>query len=308
MIARIGRTRRSAALAALLLLVVPPAARPAAGGTVVLLRSRALAPFDSVAAGFHDRYSDVVYDVTLDGFDPVALIRNVSRLRPEAVVAVGLRAALFARDNFPRIPLVHTMVVDPARHDLVGAWITGVSSDVPPVQSLEALRHAAPDVRRVGVVVGPGGASTVLRQAREAAQRTGIVLIEERIPDLVALPVRARGLVERVDALWLLADATVATPEGFRFLLDLSLAHRKPLLVFAEPLVRAGAFAALCPDYGWIGERAAEAVRRIQAGERAGDIPIASLRRTRLVMNLATARAIGRSVPPDAIESAAVLP
>jgi putative ABC transport system substrate-binding protein len=307
MIAGPRRARRFALVAALLVLAAP-AGRPAAAGTVVLLRSRALAPFDSVAAGFHDRYSDAVYDITLDGSDPVELIRDVSRLRPEAVVAVGLRASLFARDNFPRIPLVHTMVVDPARHDLVGAWITGISSDVPPAQSLEALHRAAPDVRRVGVVVGPAGAGGVLRQARQAARRIGIVLIEAPIPDLAALPGRARELVERVDALWLLADPTVATPEGFRFLLDLSLAHRKPLLVFAEPLVRAGAFAALCPDYGWIGERAAEAVRRIQAGERAGDIPVASLKRTRLVVNLATARAIGRTVPSDAVEAAAVVP
>jgi putative ABC transport system substrate-binding protein len=224
------------------------------------------------------------------------------------VVAIGIRAALFARDRLPRTPLVYCMVPDPARHDLAGVWITGVLAEVPPELELQALRRAAPDVRRVAVFVGPGGESAFLRQARAAAARTGLALAEVQLPDLAALPSRAREAVEHADAIWIPADATVATAEGFRFLLDLSLLHRKPLLAFAEPLVRAGAFAALCPDYGWIGERAAEAVRRIQAGERAGDIPVAALKRTRLVINPATARALGREIPIGAVEVAVMVP
>jgi hypothetical protein len=41
----------------------------------------------------------------------------------------------------------------------------------------------------------------------------------------------------------------------------------------------------------------ADAVRRIQAGERAGDIPVRPLKQTRMIVNLTTSRALGRTLP-----------
>src|SRR5205807_9057929 len=104
----------------------------------------------------------------------------------------------------------------------------------------------------------------------------------------------AHVLVDHADALWLPADPTVATPEAFQFLLELSLAHRKPLLVFSESLVRAGALLAVVPDYEWTGTAAAAAVQRILSGERAGDVPVAGPVHTRVVRNPDAARALGR--------------
>jgi ABC-type uncharacterized transport system substrate-binding protein len=51
--------------------------------------------------------------------------------------------------------------------------------------------------------------------------------------------------------------------------------------------------AAIAPDYAAAGAQAADAVRRIQSGERPADIPIAAVRRTHVVVNEATARAVG---------------
>ena len=43
------------------------------------------------------------------------------------------------------------------------------------------------------------------------------------------------------------------------------------------------------------------------AGERAGDIPVAPLKRSRVVVNEATARAIGRPLPAKVLQDAEVL-
>jgi putative ABC transport system substrate-binding protein len=296
-----GRIRLVPAFALMLALAGWIAPGRSAAGTVVLLRSRPLAPYDSTAAGFRGAYRGILVEITLgEGADP-ALEGELRRLRPEVVVAIGLRAALFARDRLPRTPMVFCVVPDPRGHDLEGAWITGVSADVPPDLDLAALRRAAPDVRRVGLVIGAGADGDFRRRARAAAAHAGLSLVEASVTDAASLAARAREIVDQVDALWMPADAAAATPEGFRFLLELSLAHRKPLLAFTESLVRAGAFVAMCPDYAWVGARAAEAVRRIQAGERAGDIPVARLERTRLVVNASTARALGREIPAGII-------
>jgi putative ABC transport system substrate-binding protein len=221
---------------------------------------------------------------------------------PEVIVAVGLKAAVLVHDRMPRVPLVYTMVPSPERHDLVGAWITGIAADVPPSMELAALHRLAPEVREVGVLIGTGQAEWI-RAARAAAGHLGIRLDVAVVDRVENLGPQLRDLVTRAHAIWLPADPSLATPEAFRFTLDQALAHRIPLLAFAAGLVRAGALAAAAPDLAWVGERTAESVRRIQAGERAGDVPSTDVRRVRVIANLATARAIGLEISPGALES-----
>ena len=85
-------------------------------------------------------------------------------------------------------------------------------------------------------------------------------------------------------------------PEVFRYLLDLSLSSRRPLLVYSESLVRAGALAAVTPDYRWVGGQLAAVARRIRAGQTPGSIPVVPLKRTHIAYNEVTARAL--ALPP----------
>lgn len=279
------------AFAALVLTAVP-----AHAGEVVILKSRASSAYDSAASGFEAAYRRTVVRFSLEDAG-AALPRRVADLRPDAIVAVGLRAALYARDRFPRTPVVFCAVPEAARDELSGDWLTGVTTDVAPAAEFGSWRRMAPDVRRVAMFYGTCTGAALARAARGAAAAHGLELVEVPVHDLSQLAARAREVAPRVDALWMPADATVAVSEAFQFLLKLSLERRKPLFVFSDALVRAGAMAAITPDYAAAGAQAADAVRRIQAGERAGDIPVAGVRRTRLVMNEATARALGRDVP-----------
>lgn len=282
--------------------------RPAVAGQVVLLRTRALGPYETAIAGFDSAYRGQVTQLTIEDTSATALRDRISILRPDVVVAVGLRAALFARNQLPRTPVVYCAVQNPERHHLDGAWITGVTSEVPPEVELRSLKSAAPDVRRVAIFFGRESGASRVRSMRRAATSAGLELIEVPLEDLSELADRAREVVYRADALWLPADPMVAAPEPFRFLLKLSLEQRKPLFAFSDALVRAGALAAVVPDYARAGALAAGAVRRIQAGERAGDIPPSTVQHTRLVINGATAKALGRELPVAVRRDSEVLP
>lgn len=296
----------------LVLLVVlgslPLASDPAAAGNVVVLRTRSAGPFEPAIAGFDSAFKGSVVHFTIQDTGTTRLAERVRSLRPDAIVAMGLRASIYARDHFPRTPLVFCSVQNPERSDLGGTWITGVSTDVPSDVELTMLRSAAPDVRRLAVFYGLETGAEFARGARAAAAAAGLELVEVPLADLSELAGRAREAVPRADALWLPADPTVAASEPFRFLLKLSLEQRKPLFVFSDALVRAGALAAVTPDYLAAGVQAAGAVRRIQSGERAGDIPVASVRRARLVLNEATARALGRELPLAVRRAGKVVP
>ena len=134
---------------------------------------------------------------------------------------------------------------------------------------------------------------------RSAAARARLRIQTIEVADPATLASRCRGRLGRCDALWLPADPALASENVFRYLLRLSLDSRRPLFTFAEPLVRAGALAAAAPDYGWVGARLADAVRRIESGERAGSVPVTPVRHARLVVNPAAARALGLRLPPS---------
>lgn len=295
---------------ALALLIALGLSTPGAGfaATVALIQSGSLTPYEQAAAGFRAAYGEQVTAFMLDESDPAVLLNRVSAARPTVVVAVGLKAALFARDRLPRIPLVFCVVPNYERFDLTGASITGVSADVPPERELAALRSALPGVKRVGLIYGRSTGTALARRAHVAADAAGMTLVEAAVADLSNLQKVTLDLIGQVDALWLPADPTVATPEAFRTLLELSLQRHKPLLVFSESLVRSGALVAASPDYAWMGTQAAGVVHRIQNGERAGDIGVLPLLRTRVVLNSATARALGYVVPSAVGGAIEVLP
>ncbi len=285
----------------LLLLLAP---LPSWAGSIVVLKSRGSAAYDAAAAGFKKSYgSGAVVEIQFDGDDP-AIAERIERQRPDAVVAIGAKAAVFARERLGRIPLIFCAVQNPERHELVGDRMTGITGDVPPAAAIGTLHSLAPDVRSVAVFHGADSDPRFLKAARSAAAEAGIELVSVAVADLKGFARLARDVAQRVDAFWLPPDPGVAAPESFRFLLELSLARRKPLLAFTDGLVRAGALAAVTPDFAEAGAQAAEMVRRVQAGHRAGDIAPASPRRVRVVVNRATAQALGRKLPTAILSTA----
>ena len=284
----------------LALLLLAGSLLPAAGaraGSVVLLKSSALTPYNAAAQGFLAAYHSGALQLTLGEADDDSIKRRVGEAHPDVIVTVGLKATLFAREHFLRVPRVFCVVQNRDRYELSDEWSTGVSTDVPPEAELQALLAVAPDVKRVGLLYGRGNCQAMVRAARTAAAAAGIELVEAPVSDLKDVPAQARDLAAKVDALWMPPDPLIANHEAFRYLLRQSLDQRKPLLAFSEALVRVGALLAVSPDYNWVGGRVADAVRRIQAGERAGDIPVRPLKQTRMIVNLATSRALGRTLP-----------
>jgi len=277
-------------------------AREASGGGVAVLRSSDLGIYVQATAAFRSAYASPVLELSLETGADEALAK-LRKSSPEVVVAIGLRAATLLRDRLPRTPLVYCMVPSPERHQLSGSRITGISADIPPALELELLQSVAPDVRRVGVLVGPRS-DRWAREARAAGVRLGIDVRIARVETIEQLAPRVRELVLESQALWLPADPDIATPEAFQFILSEAVHHGRPLLAFAPGLVRDGAFLAAAPDLDWVGARTADAVRRIQSGERASDIPALDLKKVRLVANLKTAQALGRQLPGSALSGA----
>lgn len=304
--ARIAGARRWLIAPLVLMLALAPS--QAYAGVVVVLKSRAIEAFDAAAAGFRAAHHDSVVELTLGEGSPEPIITRVLSVRPDAIVAIGARAARLAHDRLPQIPLVLCAVPPPERMSLHGDALTGVTIEIAPSTALQALRAVAPDVRRVAVFYAPSTGLEMLRAARAGAATLGLTLVEVPVPALDQLAPRAQKAIAEADAMWLPPDPEIAAPEAFRFLLDLSLRTRKPLFAFSEQLVRAGALAAVVPDWEAAGAQAAEVMARLEAGADPNDLPLVGVRRTRIVINRTTASVLGRRLPDGLPLTAEVLP
>ncbi len=280
------------ALAAVWLCVGAAAPRSALAVTVIL-KSSCIPAYDAAAQGCRSVLRTSFVELSLDESSPSDVARQVFAARATLVVAIGPRAAEFARARLPRTPLVFCLVQDPEKSALTGPGVTGVTYAVGPRSEMLALKQTVPHVRRVALVHTSAVSAAYVRSAVAAAADVGIRIVDCPVPREADVSTYALRCINSVDALWLPPDPALAQPEPFRFLVQLCVETRKPLLAFSESLVRGGALLAIAPDYYAVGVQAADMARRVLNGDAAEDIPIVPARKTRLVFNESTGRAIG---------------
>lgn len=265
---------------------------------VLVVRSQDLPPYLAVQEGFSAALGRPVSALSLAREGAPGLARALAE-RPELVLAVGLEAARAVSERAPGVPLVCALVPSP---EAVGAPAAAV---VPmfasPERQLRALRAAVPAVRRVGLFY-PGGSPPARNDPyARAARALGLEVEWAEVPRPADLPGVARQLAGRVDALLLTPDASLVTPQSFRFLVELSFERKLPLVGFSQVMVKAGALVASEPSYADMARGAAQVGRRLLAGAPAGTPPAADA----LYLNARSAVLLGVTLPPEARAQAA---
>ena len=75
------------------------------------------------------------------------LARKLRESNTSLVVAVGLKAALAAKVEIVDVPIVYMMILDPLKHELTAANMTGTLLEVPVDRQLKLNRYPAGDAR-----------------------------------------------------------------------------------------------------------------------------------------------------------------
>jgi putative ABC transport system substrate-binding protein len=220
-------------------------------------------------------------------------------------------------------PVVFTDVDDPVASGLLaqgappGRSLTGVPRRVPLAAQVAALRSYRP-FRRIGVVVNPAEPAT--RQARDAlallAQQQGLALVEAALPldargepDALALPGLVRDLAARGTELLYLGDShfLAHTHRGT----VTRLAREAGLATFctAEGAVRqSGCLFGLFAEARNTGRFAAyKAWQILRGGQRVQDVPVETLQRFSLVINMPVARELALYPPMAVLQAAEVV-
>jgi ABC-type uncharacterized transport system substrate-binding protein len=222
--------------------------------------------------------------------------------RADVIVAVGARATEEVLRKF-RGPIL-SVLVSRAQYRSLGAafphaQLSAMVLDHPAIRHMRLASAVAPNVRRVGLLIGPE--STELEKGFEtAAADSGVTLLSRRIRSVEDLLPQLEQLLQASDALLMIPDPIVASQSSARTILLTSYRYRKPIIAYSQAYVQAGALAAVysspedvAMDFGdWLRSAGPESLRQPLVLN-----PV----RFSVAVNRQVARSLGLDVPSDSV-------
>jgi putative ABC transport system substrate-binding protein len=233
--------------------------------------------------------------------------RDLERQKVDLIFTNATSVTQAVKRATSEVPIVFSIGSDPVAMGLVqsiarpGGRLTGIhfqARDVTP-KRLELLKETVSGLRRVVTFYDPQNASAAAgaRLAREAARQLGIELVEQHVSSIGALEARLKALPGGAfDAYLYVPDAMVASQA--QRIIDAARTHRLPTAFHEPAWVDRGALLAYGVSYREIGRQSARYVERILAGASPKDLPVESVDRLELGLNLGTARELGLVIPP----------
>lgn len=317
---------RSAGAAALLTL--PTAARAASGKTHRILMITFRGETD-VEKGFRDHLAAsgvkadlVVRDVNRDVKNVPAILEEAAKSKPDLIYTWGtpVTLAVVGPHDSPKlppplegVPLVFALVAAPVQAKIVptlsghGRNLTGAVHVVPTDVQLRAMNSYRP-FKKIGVLYTESeqNSRAIVAQARDYLRTNGGTLIERTFQTDASGKPTADGIEDKVaeirrdgaDWLYLLPDTFLGSQ--YARLSPAAIAQKLPTFGAAELAVRSGgALVGLVSRYRSVGQlAAARAIDILENRRPASSLPIETLKRFSLIVNLRTAKALGGVYPP----------
>ena len=211
------------------------------------------------------------------------------------------------------VPIVFVVVPDPVGAGNVdslarpGGNATGFMSFEYGMSAkwLELLKQVAPGVTRVAVIRDPA--------ITAGAGQFGAIQSVAPSFGVEVSPISARDApeIERAIAAFahssnggLVVTQSALTTVHRDLIVTLAARHKLPAVYYERHFVAAGGLISYGPDFIDQHRQAATYVDRILKGEKPADLPVQAPTKFELVINLKTAKALGRTVPPQLLSRA----
>ena len=280
---------------------------PAVAQSIVALKSRDLEPFNQALAGFVASCDSRITEYDLQGSErrTRGILKRIVADKPKLVIAIGPLAAQVVKEEVRDVPVVFLMVSHPHKYSLKGDNIVGISLDIPIETQFTTYKSLIPSLKTIGVIYDPERTGELVTESKGVAERLGLTLLASAVNSQKGVPAALRSMLGRIDALWMVPDETVVTPEAFEFLLLAAFENHLPFLAASDIFVEVGAFASLSPDYADVGRQACQLVRDIESGRlQLTKVNVVPPAKVNLAINLKTASKIGVTLSSEVVQSA----
>jgi putative ABC transport system substrate-binding protein len=276
-----------------------------AAGYVVVIRSADLPPYRAVETAFRDAIGRPSRTFSLASDSARVEVQRALEGEAQLVFAIGAQAARQALDlspQYPAVPVVYALVPNPEKIGVQGL-APGISMYVSPAVQAATVRALLPKAKRVGVLYDAAISEALVAECDAAAATVGLTLVREAVASRKDVAAAARSLFRQADVVWLIPDTTVLSADTFKFLVQISLETKVPLVGFSEGMTRAGALLSVEAEHAAMGKKAADLARRILGGARPRiESPDASIS-----LNIKSAQLLGVNVPPVVRSQASIV-
>ena len=233
------------------------------------------------------------------------LAEELVGLKPDVIVAGTSSGALAAKRATSSIPIVGVTLTDPVGMGLAaseahpGGNVTGTLLRLMGLtgKQLEIGLHLVPGVSRVGILANLDNPGNVIQkpEAESAAAKLGVSLsIVDARAEADIGPAFKKFIDERVNLVLVLND--VMFVKARRQISAFALVAKLPTVYYLREYVEDGGLVSYGVDLRANYRRAGFYVDKILKGEKPADLPIEFLTKLELVINLATAKALGLTI------------
>jgi putative tryptophan/tyrosine transport system substrate-binding protein len=230
-------------------------------------------------------------------------------LAPDVLVGVG-GAAPYVKKATSTIPMVFMYVADPIGTKLVesirhpGGNATGLTNFGLELvgKRLEYLKEIVPQLAKVAMIVNPTNpiSNFYVEQSNAAGPKLGLSCKPYDVGTLDRLEPAFDAMVgDGMEAVFFNAESLFYV--GKKRIAELALARKLPCCGYVKEVLDAGVLVSYGADQRSIARRIAYYVDRILKGEKPADMPVEQPTRFQLCINLATAKALGLTIPPTLI-------
>jgi putative ABC transport system substrate-binding protein len=238
--------------------------------------------------------------------------RLVSK-NPDVIVAMGTPGLIGVRRHTQTIPVVFTLVADPAQAGLIGTLArpggnaTGFTNFEFSIGAkwLELLRDVSPRLASVTVLANPANASAnpIARAVETAGHRLSIEVTTDLIRNRSDIEAAISNAGQRS------RGGLIVLPDGLAvvqsdLILSLGERHSIPALYPFRLFAEKGGLVVYGIDIPEVYRQAAGYVNRILRGTKPSDLPVQAPNKFELIINLKTARALGLEIPPTVLARA----
>jgi len=228
------------------------------------------------------------------------------RLNVNVIVTSGTPAVMALQRATSVIPIVFATAGDPVSTGLVaslarpGGNTTGLATlgDELAGKRLELLRAVIPRLGRLAIMGNVSNQFTVLEMAevRGAAMTLGLDVATFEIRRAQDIADAFEALKGRADALYVCTDAALIHTNRIQINTS-ALRERLPTMHGSRTYLEGGGLMSYGPNFPDLFRRSADYVDKILRGGKAADLPVEQPTKFDLVINLTTAKALGRQVP-----------
>jgi putative ABC transport system substrate-binding protein len=226
------------------------------------------------------------------------------RLKVDVIVTAGTDATIAVMQATSEIPIVFAAVGDPVGTGLVaslahpGGNVTGLSNEQADLAGyrLELLHEVVPSVRRVALLGNIGSPVILLemKAAEEAAPKLGLEVFRLGVKKTEDIDSAIESLRDRADA-HVCTDPLIST-NRVRINI-LAIGEKLPTMNSFREYVQAGGLISYGPNFPDLFRRAGDFVNKILRGVKPADLPVEQPVKFDLMINAATAKVLGLTIP-----------